>query len=132
MCVYIYIYIYAGELLVCPPFGLQRVISLATLRVISLCPPFGGPFSHCENRVFEDFWDDVWSKLVFFWFPFFLQISHLSFDFLLFSNFPKPLFSKRPCLQKMQKVCFKKHYKIGFLKGVYFLKIKKWFTNCNF
>ena len=35
-CVWIYIYIYAGELLVCPPFVLLRVISLATSEVISL------------------------------------------------------------------------------------------------
>ena len=42
---YTYIYIYAGELLVCPPFGLQRVISLATLRVISLSTFLGAIFA---------------------------------------------------------------------------------------
>ena len=46
------IYIYAGELLVCPPFGLQRVISLATLRVISLSTFLGGHFRTVKNRVF--------------------------------------------------------------------------------
>ena len=35
----------AGELLVCPPFGLQRVISLATLRVISLSTFLGAIFA---------------------------------------------------------------------------------------
>ena len=38
-------YIYAGELLVCPPFGLQRVISLAPLRVISLSTFLGAIFA---------------------------------------------------------------------------------------
>ena len=43
--IYICVYIYAGELLVSPPFGLQRVISLATLRVISLSTFWGAIFA---------------------------------------------------------------------------------------
>ena len=72
--IYTYIYIYAGELLVCPPFGLQRVISLAPLRVISLSTFWGGHFRTIKIGVFEDFWDDFWSKLVFFGFPVFCSL----------------------------------------------------------
>ena len=45
MNLFIHLYMYAGELLVCPPFGLQRVISLATLRVISLSTFLGPIFA---------------------------------------------------------------------------------------
>ena len=69
----IHIYIYAGELSVCPPFGLQREISLSTLRVISLSTFLGGHVRAIKMFFFEDFWDDFWSKLVF-------------FGFLLFAN----------------------------------------------
>ena len=41
----IYIYIYVGELLVCPRFGLQRVNRWAPGELIG-CPRFRGAFSH--------------------------------------------------------------------------------------
>ena len=101
---YIYIYIYAGELLVCPPFGLSRVISLATTKVISLSG--GGPFSHNKNW---GFWGLLcWNLVQFggFLFPFFTHLS--PFFWWSFSNFPKPLFLKRPFLNKHVKSVFQK------------------------
>ena len=69
---YIYIYMHAGEVFVCPHFDLSR-----------------GIFRTIIIWVFEDFRVKRWSKLVFFRFFFlFAQISHF------FSNFPKPLLSK--------------------------------------
>ena len=42
---YLYIYICARELLVCPPFGLSRVISSAASKVISLSTFLGAIFT---------------------------------------------------------------------------------------
>ena len=121
------IYVYAGELLVCPPFGLQRVISLAPLRVISLST-FLGAISHYTNRAFWGFWGWFLVQISVFWVSCFLLISHLFFDLLHLSNFPKPLFLKRQFLKKMQKVCFKKHYKNrGFWRVSIFQRSK---NNC--
>ena len=50
----------------------------------------------------------------------FLRISHLFFEFLQFSNFPKPLLKKAIFEKKLQNVCFTKTIKVGVLKGVYF------------
>ena len=69
--IYIYFFFFLESLLVCPPFGLQRIISLAPLRVISLSTFLGGHFCTIKIGVFEDFWDGFWSKLVFFGFPVF-------------------------------------------------------------
>ena len=66
----IYIYICWRAISLSTFSSLQRLIRLATLRVISLST-FGGPFSHCKNGGFEDFWADFWSKVVFFGFLFF-------------------------------------------------------------
>ena len=49
-----YIYIYAGELLVCPLFGLSRVISLATSKVISLSTFWAAVFA-LKNSLKKDF-----------------------------------------------------------------------------
>ena len=48
------------------------------------------------------------SKLVFWGFPIFFLVRHLFFDFLHFSNFPKPLFLKRPFFEKNAKSVFQK------------------------
>ena len=100
---YVCIYIYAGELLVCPAFDPSRVVSLATSRVISLSTfwPFGvwppRKLLVCHFRTikigffYEDFCDEFWSKLVFFGF-FFSQISHLFFDYSFFLTSQNPSF----------------------------------------
>ena len=60
----------------------------------------------------------------------FLLISHLFFDFLHFSNFPKPLFLKRPFLEKKARSVFQKHYYkiVFFLEGCLFFQRSK--NNC--
>ena len=96
--IYTYIYICAGLLLICPYFGLLRVISLATSKVISLSTSFGGHFSTTSIG----FWGFVcrfWSQLVFCVLCFFLSSSPV--PSLSFSNFPKPLFLRSPFLRKL-------------------------------
>ena len=95
----IYIYICWRAISLSTFKDLLRVIRLATSKVSSLSTFWGAIFA--LKKYVSDFCVEFWSKLV--CSSPFSQISHLVFEYLLFSNFPKPLFLKRPFLRKNAK-----------------------------
>ena len=81
-----YIYIYAGELVLVPLFGLSRVSFGTTSRVRNNTTCWGAHFRTTKTGFFEDFCDKFWCQLVFFCFVFWVQL--VSSD-LLFSILQK-------------------------------------------
>ena len=88
-----------------------RELLVWPLRKLLVCPPYW-TFLHYKNSFIRLFCAEFWCKLVFF-VSCLSQISHVFFDCLLFSDFPKPLFQKRAFEIKI-KSANQKHYKNSF------------------
>ena len=111
---YIYIYIYAGELVLVPLFGLSRVSFGTTSRVRNSTTSWGAHFRTTKIGFFEDFCDKFWCQLVFLCFVFWAQLvsSHLLFSILLFFCF---LGNRGPKFRLFFDIVFQKNtIKIGF------------------
>ena len=72
----IYIYIYAGELLVCPLFG---ELFVWPPRKLLVCPSLWGHFRTTKRVCFEDVCFERWSQLVFLCFLFTIFLRELAF-----------------------------------------------------
>ena len=107
------IYIYAGELVLVPLFGLSRVSFGTTSRVRNSTTSWGAHFRTTKIGFFEDFCDKIWCQLVFLCFVFWAQLvsSHLLFSIL---NFFFCWATRSNNLGFFLTLFFKKHYKIGF------------------
>ena len=82
---YIYIYRYAGELVLVPRFSLQELETVPP-QEFGTVPPLGGPFSHYKNR---GFWGFLWQLLVSIRVFVFLFWAQLVTSYLLFIIFAK-------------------------------------------
>ena len=105
-----YIYIYAGELVLVPRFGLSRVRNSTTSRVRN-STTFWGDHFRTTKIGFVDFCDKIWCQLVFFCFLFWAQ---LVTSYLLFIIFAKKHFGQRGQKSGFFFVFQKKHYKNSF------------------
>ena len=117
MCVYIYIY--AGELVLVPHFSLSRV-SLSTTSRVRNSTTFWG--DHCRTTKIVSFWGHLWQILMpisVFLFSVFGPISDL---FVLMHHLSQIVFfSQRGNIKRCFRHCVSKNtIKIVFLKGVFF------------
>ena len=125
-----YIYIYIGELVSGPCFGLQRVRNWATLRVRNWAT-FWGAISALQKQFFfffffEDLCVKFRSQFVSLVFWVFINQAPLSFLSSFFSNIRRPLFLKCP-FQKNVRKCVSK----SAIKTRCFLRVSIFQTHKN-